>query len=153
MKTYPTLGQTLIPWILLTAVTSTTAALHGLEAIELRLESRLSWSETPRDPGPRCFTVQVPDPGFLWLELTTTAPSTAPEILVLAPEGDGEGDGPATQERSESVLLRVSQPGEQLLCLTSQTSLGRVELAASFVGVAIATKERDEEETELEPDP
>ncbi len=165
MKTYSTLGQTLVPWVLLTAVTSTTAALHGMEAIELRLESRLSWSETSRDHGPRCFTVQIPEPGFhrppggnegggiSWIELTTTAPSTAPEILALAPEGASEGDGPVTQERSESVLLRVSQPGEQLLCLTSQRSLGRVELAASFVGEAIATKERDEEETELEPDP
>ena len=64
MKTYSTLGQTLIPWVLLTAVTSTTAALNGMEAVELRLESRLSWSETSRDPGPRCFTVEVPEPGF-----------------------------------------------------------------------------------------
>jgi len=153
MKTYPTFGQTLFPWVLLTVVTSTTAALHGMEAVELRLESRLSWSETSRTPGPRCFTVEVPEPGFLWIELTTTAPSTAPEILALAPEGAGEGAGPETLERSESVLLRVSQAGEHLLCLTSQTSLGRVELAASLVGEAIVTKERDEEETELEPDP
>ena len=148
MKTYSTLGQTLVPWVLLTAVTSTTAALNGMEAVELRLESRLSWSETSRDPGRAASPSRSPSPVTCGSSSSPRRRRPRPEILALAPEGAGEGDGPVTLERSESVLLRVSRPGEHLLCLTSQTSLGRVELAASFVGEAIATKERDEEEAD-----
>ena len=147
LRSLPGTPQTLMPWVLLTALTSTPAAC--IDAVELPLDSPLTWSEPPRFTGPRCFTVWVPEPGLLWIELATTVPSSAPGIFVLADVG--QGAVPQTLHRIESVVLRVSE-GEHLVCLTSQASLGSVELTASFLGREIATKERDEDEIELEPD-
>ena len=47
----------------------------------------------------------------------------------------------------------MHQAGEHLICLTSQTSLGHVEITVGFVGEEVAAKDGYEDETELEPDP
>ena len=142
-------SKALVPWLLLTALMP--AVLYGIESVELQLGARVTWSEQPTDLGSRCFNVRVPGPGLLAIELVTTAPSSAPGIFVLA-DADA-GAVPKTVQRIEAVMLRVSEPGEHLICLGSQASLGDVELTARFLSEEIATKERDEDETELEPDP
>ncbi len=46
-----------------------------------------------------------------------------------------------------------SEPGEHSVCLSSEAVLGNVELPVSFLSEVVATRERDEDETELELDP
>ena len=142
-------SKALVPWLLLTALMP--AVLCGIESVELQLGARVTWSEQPTQLGPRCFGVWVPGPGLLAIELATSAPSSAPGILVLADTGGGAV--PKTAQRIEAVMLRVSEPGKHLIYLGSQASLGNVELTVSFFSEELATKERDEDETELEPDP
>ncbi len=69
-------SKALMPWILFTALMP--AVLYGIDAVELQLDARLTWSERPRELGPRCFSVWVPGPGLLGIELTTSAPASAP---------------------------------------------------------------------------
>lgn len=112
---------------------------------------RLVWHDTEEN-APRCREVAFAEAGLWWLELWTARPSTAPGLVVVH---TGLEAGPRFVERLEGLLLWVDHPGEHLVCLTSQASLGKVELSSALVARAdeMVTKDGDPDETEVELDP
>ncbi len=150
MRKYPNVLVLLL--VLSIALTSPTAAVkrpHSVDASDgVR---RLVWQDTEEN-APRCREVAFAEAGLWWIELWTAQPSTAPGLVVVH---TGLEAGPRFVERIEGLLLRVDHPGEHLVCLTSQASLGVVELASALVARAdeMSTKDGDPDETEVELDP
>ena len=95
----------------------------------------------------RCFTVEAPEVGHYWLTLRTRQPSTAPALLVLG----GAGRDPRPVERLEATLLEIEEPGEQLVCFTSQAAVGKAEMA--FEKASAQPRSGDPLEVEVDEDP
>lgn len=83
----------------------------------LERDSNVSWREV-ETVGPRCFEADFPQAGLWGLELRSSAPSSNPGMIFL-PTTDY---GPELRflERTETVMVEVSQAGRVELCLTSQ---------------------------------
>lgn len=120
----------------------------------LNLDSHVHWQEADT-VGRRCFSVDLTAPGTLWLELTTSTPATATEIVLLA-DPDQAATPPRLLQRVQAIMLKVDHPGNYLLCLTSQAPLGDAELELSFLRNTdreIESKEGNEKEIVIEIDP
>ena len=156
-------------WVLLAIVTSISAeALHTLPRPTshltlrtLKLDCELSWQEIEESQA-RCFTAHIPTSGTWWIEVTSSTPSTAPEMLFFAPPREALGDATSAEavtllERIHSVVVAIHQPGDYAVCLTSQVPLGDVRIRNVFVDESseggVGPKGGDPLELELEEDP
>jgi hypothetical protein len=96
---------------------------------------------------PSCFKTDLPEAGLWWIEMRSSTPASNPGMIFL-PTTDF---GPELRflERTETVMVAVSQAGQARLCLTSQAPLDDVRLTSRF----LARKGGDPKEIEIEPDP
>ena len=101
----------------------------------------------PIHPTSRCMTVDAPEAGRYWVTLSTQKPSTAPSLLVLATHGPD----PQPMHRIEATLFEVEEPGEHIVCLSSPSIVGQVEVA--FAKEVDPNKGGDPKEVEVEEDP
>lgn len=134
MKRYQDIGTAFVQLLLLTTLTNPGAGDDRAARKAERTEAR-------------CFEVNAPEKGRYWLTLRTRQPSTAPSLMVL-----GEaGHDPRAVDRMEATLFEIEQPGEQLVCFTSQAVVRKVEVA--FEKVEAFDKSGDPMEVEVDEDP
>lgn len=169
MTRSPDTGRTcLCCCVLLTTMASVSSeALHtlthpapDLAARTLELDREVRWREAD-EIGTRCFAVHLPS-GTWWIEVASSVPATTPELLLFAPPRESSDDATPEQavtllERVHSVMVSVHQPGDWIVCLTSQVPLGDVRIRNVFVddssGGEVKPKDGDPRELELEEDP
>ncbi len=137
--------------VLSVALSARAAAVDRPNSGEPDSVRRLVWQDAAEN-APRCRALDFPEAGLWWLELWTAQPSTAPGFVVVH---TGLEAGPRFVERMEGQMRLVDHPGEHLVCLTSQGSLGEVEIVSVLVTPAdeLPTKDGDPDETEVELDP
>jgi hypothetical protein len=143
MRKYPFVLVLLL--VLCTVLTPPTSAVRESAVSSVQ---RLIWQDTG-ESGPRCRAFDFSEAGLWSIEQWTSQPSTAPGFVVVH---TGLDAGPRFVERAEVQRLRVEEPGAHLVCLTSQASLGEVEVVTTRVA-GIDAKDGDPDETEVELDP